>query len=195
MYSPSSARGSFSGYTPESHYSTPLQSPRMDDLTYRYSAEFERGVPTTGIYAQDGLWDDDELSSDATTVRPGSGSTFGQTSRKRASWKAERSSVKGRSRSGTVSSSSNAKDDKAMWTWTRRPSTAARTTSQMERLPDSSMEAYPIPSPDTGRVVEKKKSKSMLRGKGRRGELTVDVPPANLADESVRRERSQPCSL
>lgn len=171
-----------------------ITTQNIDDIIYRYSAESDRGTPTVGIYAQDGIWDDDDLSSEAATVRRGSGSTFGHHSAKVGSASASvsgtgkgetsrsnRTSVKARSRSGTVGSAIVDKD-RSMWSWNKRSG------GVVETLPDARVEVIkqaPVPVPtqvsvQQGKTLEKKKSKSLLRGKGRRGELSVNVSPVSI---------------
>lgn len=154
------------------------QQQNIDDLVYRYSAESDRGIPKVGIYSQDGLWDEDETShSDAaTTIRPSSGSTFGASKSK-----AERNSVKSRSRSGTMAS--GAKTESGMWgAWGRKMSTTAPLT---EKMPNTIAEVIAQSPPVPPKGLEKKKSKSLLKGKGRRGELTVNVSSSSVEDGSV----------
>lgn len=174
-FSPFASTSSYQDYFHDS-YSTSNQD------SYDYIGELSRGVPTTGIYAQDGIWEEDELSSEATTIRPSSGSTFGHSSKRRQSIKPEKSS--GRSRSGTVGSV-HAKEEKSMWAWGRKPSGTNVPLSPVE-LPASSVEVTALPSQIPFKSLEKKKSKSLLRGKGRRGELSVQVSPNGQMDPVSR---------
>ena len=119
-----------------------------------YGYSVDNGIPTAGIYAEDGLWDDDEESQ---TIRPESTTTFGR----RQSSKAGGSL---RSRSGTASS---VKEDKVLWNWGRKTPVTTPTMSDTERLPEVRMEV--------SNGLKKEKTMSRLRGKGWRGELTVDV--------------------
>ncbi|WWC87177.1 uncharacterized protein L201_002063 [Kwoniella dendrophila CBS 6074] len=140
----------------------------VDEIIYRYSSEFDRivqapGTPTVGIYSQDGLWDEEEEDSNI-----------------------EQSQQAGPPRKNTVIVTKNSKSTKEnsnslyqtseskSWTW-RRPS-----MTQPNHSPNlTSEEQVPLPVPPKG--LEKKKSKGLLRGKGRRGELIVNVA---LEDES-----------
>ena len=151
----------------------------IDDVVYRYSADSDRGTPREGIYAQDGLWDDDELSSEATTIRPSSGSTFGRHSSRRQSRPGPTppASTKSRSRSGTVTSAARPEEKSGMWTWGKKA--AVPMTPVPVPMPEARAEVVTQP-----KGLEKKKSKSLLRGKGRRGELSVNVSPGD-PDESV----------
>jgi hypothetical protein len=119
----------------------------IDDMVYRYSSEQGRGTPTVGIYAKDGLWDDDE--SETYTARPSSSAPSSASNKRRFSVKT--GSSKGRSRSGTVT------------TVEERP------WAKMQAMMDS-------PEMSSPEVKSKeKRSNSRLRGMGRRGELSVDV--------------------
>lgn len=151
----------------------------IDDVVYRYSTDSDRGTPREGIYAQDGLWDDDELSSEATTIRPSSGSTFGHHSSRRQSRPGPTppASTKSRSRSGTVTSAARPEEKSGMWTWGKKA--AAPMAPVPVLMPEARAEVVTQP-----KCLEKKKSKSLLRGKGRRGELSVNVSPGD-PDESV----------
>ena len=154
------------------------QQQNIDDIVYRYSAESNRGTPKVGLYSQDGLWDEDDRScSDAaTTIRPDSGSTFGASKSK-----SERSSVKGRSRSGTMAS--GVKTESGMWgSWGRKQSMAVPLTDKNSNTTIEVSLQSPAVAP---KVLEKKKSKSVLRGKGRRGELSVNISPSGGDDEPV----------
>ncbi|WVW78806.1 hypothetical protein I302_100768 [Kwoniella bestiolae CBS 10118] len=138
----------------------------VDDIVYRYSSEFDRivqapGTPTVGIYSQDGLWDEEEDNLNSKQQGPSRKITIigGGT----------------KNRTGTVYSTSAGNDKN--WTW-RRPS-----MSQLHNSPSMSVEEQiPVPLPVPPKGLEKKKSKGLLRGKGSRGELSVNVTPD--ADES-----------
>ena len=146
------------------------ESQNIDDIVYRYSAELDRsfgGAPTEGIYARDGIWDDDEDDTDL-SVNRASSSTFGR----------KNVTVKGRSRSGTMASVirtasppplplPSSPREEGGWGWGRKVSSTSTATASAS---------------EQDRTVKGKKSFSKLRGKGRRGELSVAV---NLADESV----------
>ncbi|ORX33477.1 hypothetical protein BD324DRAFT_274629 [Kockovaella imperatae] len=186
----------------------------IDDEVYRYSAEFDRqqyfesmlkspsgfaglgvsipGIPRSGLYAQDGLWDEDDGISDSTTLRPVSGSTVGTGQTARHSSKASPStmnasaSTKSRDRSGTASSAVQpitleSRESKS-WSWNRKSATPA--TPIISEVP-SSPAISQTPESKRGRVhsLKSQRSKSRLRGKGRKGELSVDV--GNDPDESV----------
>ncbi|WWD22010.1 hypothetical protein CI109_106498 [Kwoniella shandongensis] len=198
-YFSNSAGQSPSFASPSAHYgtsawssSTPVASPgsnNIDDIVYRYSAEFDRapGTPTVGIYAQDGLWDEEEEDrksriSDANTARPSSSAT----SRKGSI--ATVPSVKGRSRAGTMSAATAAAaavvglgiedSGKAGWAWNKK----------------AGVEVSPTMPTDDGskKGLKKQKSKGFLKGKGRRGELNVVVPPE--ADESFEAPPPMPAT-
>jgi len=159
----------------DSHYS---RRQNIDDIVYRYSAEKDRGTPKIGIYSHDGLWDEEETSfSDAaTTIRPESGSTFGASKSK-----PDRNSVKSRSRSGTMSSA--AKTESGMWgSWGKKNPVA---TPLAEKMPNTTSEAVMHGPAVPPKGLEKKKSKSMLRGKGRRGELSVNISHSTTEEEAV----------
>jgi hypothetical protein len=151
----------------------------VDDIIYRYSAEYDRGTPTVGIYAQDGLWDDDE-QSETHTARPTSAapSSAGGSDRRRFSVKTGSSATKGRSRSGTVSTVVNPREDESNRTWTPVPGWARKASFQADGLALGSPSPDLMSSPEVpskSPVVKQKRSMNRLRGKGRRGELTVDV--------------------
>lgn len=164
-----------------SGYADPYHHYYLDEP--RFSAESDRGIPRTGVYAQDGFWDEDSLSSDAHTIRPGSSSTTVNSDKKAQS--SSRTSVKGRSRSGTVSSMT-AKEEVPLpsggiWAWGKK-TPVLEGGEQME----TRMEVL-----EPANALEKKRSKSRLKGRGRRGELTVSVAP-NPADESVSQYSCKP---
>ncbi|OCF59148.1 hypothetical protein L486_03649 [Kwoniella mangroviensis CBS 10435] len=149
--------------------STQQQTNNVDEVVYRYSSEFDRivrppGTPTVGIYAQDGLWDEED---DLNTNTKAS-----------ASGPSKKITIIGggsKGRTGTVYSTSGSNEKS--WTW-RRPS-----MSQLHNSPRMSLEEQvPVPLPVPPKGLEKKKSKGLLRGKGRKGELFVSV--AADADES-----------
>jgi hypothetical protein len=132
---------------------TAFQTQNIDDIIYRYSSEQDCGTPTAGIYARDGIWDEDEVSEPRPPSSAASTSTRTQ------------SSVKGRSRSGTVGSAM-AKEDQG-WSWSRR---------SRGPMPDIvSGVDYGVQEKTEYRLKEKK-SMTKLRGKGRRGELSITVP-------------------
>jgi hypothetical protein len=150
----------------------------------------DRGTPMNGLYAQDGIWDEDD-ESEVMSSAMGEGSSKGRsgasgtastgTSRavSSAAPSTARSSLRMRSRSGTVSSAKG-KDgeegEKGMWSWTRRarPSDPPATA------------AHPLV---VDKKVKKKESKSLLKGKGRRGELSVQVDPEEVCLARNLRER------
>ncbi|WVF70129.1 hypothetical protein IAT40_004917 [Kwoniella sp. CBS 6097] len=141
----------------------------IDDLVYRYSAEFDRahvvapGTPTVGVYARDGLWDDEDEDDQANRNDKLAGPSNTATASSSSSRKASIAS-KARSRSNTVSA--NTVEEKAkIWTW-GRPSMHASSPV---------MSSDELEKPVKGLGLEKKKSKGLLRGKGRRGELSVTV--------------------
>ncbi|KAK8846701.1 hypothetical protein IAR55_005788 [Kwoniella newhampshirensis] len=177
LASPSSQYGAYASSTP---VSSPPGPTNIDDIIYRYSAEFDRapapGTPTVGIYAQDGLWDEEEEdrasgTSDAHTARPSSAST----SASRKASIATVPSVKGRSRAGTMSAATAAAavvvglgiedKGKAGWGWNKKASVASVDVGPSTPIDDRS-----------GKGLRKQKSKGFLKGKGRRGELSVTVP-------------------
>ncbi|WVR04383.1 hypothetical protein IAU60_001385 [Kwoniella sp. DSM 27419] len=164
-------QGPFDYFTnaPSSSYSTePIVNLNVDDIAYRYSGEFNRapGTPTVGIYARDGLWDDEEeeQSQPSQSKRGTESSTTASSSRKTS---IAASSSRVRSRSNTVSATVSSAEDKSRgaWTW-RRPSMVQS---------QSPMLAADVEMPL--KKVEKKKSRGLLRGKGRKGELSVKVDP------------------
>ena len=144
---------------------------------YSLDDSFEdRGTPVNGIYARDGLWDEEDdsevlSSAPGTSSKGRSGTASVNTSGPSRAGSSvtpstARSSMRIRSRSGTVSSAKG-KDvdegDKGMWGWARRgrpsdpPAPAVTATVTVEKK------------------VKKRDSKGLLKGKGRRGELTVQV--------------------
>ncbi|EIW68606.1 hypothetical protein TREMEDRAFT_57154, partial [Tremella mesenterica DSM 1558] len=140
-----------------SSFSYQQQPQNIDDLVYRYSSELDRGAPTEGIYARDGIWDDDEEEAEQQQSKRASTSTFGRR---------KTSGVKGRT-SGAMSSVTDSPPpiptivkEEGGWGWGRRLGTG-----------------------DKEKSIKEKKSFSKLRGKGRRGELSVAV---NLGDDSDR---------
>ncbi|WRT65086.1 uncharacterized protein IL334_002028 [Kwoniella shivajii] len=150
----------------DSYFPPHNQQGNIDDIVYRYSAEVDRiaiaapGTPTVGIYSQDGLWDEEEdPSSSAKQAGPSSKKGITPTVTK--------------SRTGTVYSTTGNTENKN-WIW-RKPS-----MPQMNSPTIAMEDQIPLPVPSKG--LEKKKSKGLLRGKGRRGELIVAV--SNDADES-----------
>ncbi len=153
--------------SPDLKYSMDTSAQNVDDLIYRYSSEMDRptGTPTVGIYAQDGIWDDDESFETRQSI-----STV--TSGADKSGRASKASVKTRSRSATISSVvKEGSESPGGWSWNRR--------TQEVSVPD-----LPAPSKEeikASKSLKKKESKLRLIGKSRRGELTTD---AN-ADESV----------
>jgi hypothetical protein len=138
-----------------------LQTTNIDDLIYRYSSEYDRGTPTVGIYARDGIWDEDE-ESDVRSPSAASGSTRAQSS------KTGGSSVNGRSRSGTVGSAIVKEDKSGMWSWGRKSQMAPYIPDEVVE-PMMEVEVKPVKS------LRERKSMSRLKGKGRRGELSVCV--------------------
>ena len=138
---------------------------------YRYSTEYDRGTPTTGIYAHDGLWDEDVRPD----VRPSAIATTFNRRETQAS-----GSLKGRSRSGTVSTVA-AKEEKSggMWAWGKK--SHGTMTVDVEHSPNPAEEVRK--EGDGKPALKKEKSRGRLRGKGRRGELSVAT--AGDADESV----------
>ncbi|OCF41586.1 hypothetical protein I317_04598 [Kwoniella heveanensis CBS 569] len=140
----------------------------IDDIVYRYSAEFDRtpiiapGTPTVGVYARDGLWDDEDLDESNRTSR--NDKSAGSSTNPATASSSRKASIasKARSRSNTVSA--NTVEEKAkIWTW-GRPSMHASSP-----VMSSDEQEKPV------KGLEKKKSKGLLRGKGRRGELSVTV--------------------
>ncbi|KAK4685319.1 hypothetical protein P7C73_g4833, partial [Tremellales sp. Uapishka_1] len=131
----------------------------IDDLIYRYSSEYDRdrGTPTVGIYAQDGLWDEDE--SEAYTSVPTHASS------RAASVSTKSASTKGRSRSATVTTMAGPDPSSSMWNWSRK------TTPSAMPLGDSMVAGNVDLAP--AKTIKEKKSKNRLKGKGRRGELSV----------------------
>ncbi|WWC67615.1 uncharacterized protein I206_101525 [Kwoniella pini CBS 10737] len=166
-YFPPQAQSSSSSNYSSSKQTTQTQTNNVDEIIYRYSSEFDRitqapGTPTVGIYSQDGLWDEDDL--DFNPKHSGGASS----SRKSTL------TDKKNNRSGTIYTATPVEGKS--WTW-RRPS-----MSQLNS-PSIAVETQP-PMPLTAppKGLEKKKSKGLLRGKGRRGELFVNV--ASDPDES-----------
>ena len=153
------------------------EEPILDRLNlsfppYSPSSAQGSGTPTSGVYARDGIWDSDDSddASEAQTVRPNSGATFGISSRRQS-----KSSRAARSRSNTIGS---AKDERAK-SWSRKSSTTSpgvQPPTPAETLPAHRVDISTRPSVDAQRI-QKKASKNMLRGKGRRGELSVQVSP------------------
>lgn len=143
----------------------------IDDIVYRYSSELDRGTPTAGIYARDGLWDEDDTSR-RPAARPPLASTSA-VSRKDLV-------TKGRNRSGTVSTVIN-KEEKSggMWSWTKKSSGSP--VIDTHRSPEIARASHH--EEEIKQVLRKEKSRSRLRGKGRRGELSVAV--TGDPDESV----------
>ena len=156
----------------------------------------ETGTPIFGRYAQDGFWDDE---SDTTTIRQrGSSSTSHTIMTKSPASSGHRApSSKGHgdySRSVTPGGGSTHgpmpspgvtpdqwgkeedKADRGLFAWAKRPSVANLQAVMNGQPIDDHNRTSPPPVPT------KKKSFGMLKGKGRRGELTVSVDPA---DESV----------
>lgn len=182
----------------------------IDESQFRYSLDMrETGTPTVGIYARDGLWDEEDEEAESslgdTTVssssggrrtRPpsGTGSTW-TSSDKRSMTSKTAGSTKGRSRSGTVTASSAhghssmavspgpgaspvlpTHEDKSSgggWSWGRKASGGAGAS----RSPavDTKSDHYDKPA----KTLKEKRSFSKLIGKGRRGELRVDVNDEN----------------
>lgn len=126
----------------------------------------DHGTPTIGLYAQDGLWDEDEsFETNNSNVASSAASTI---DKKRLSTKT--GSSKGRSRSGTVTTPLPREEDRSGgggWNWGKKA---------VENPSPASTQA------SSTRVVKEKKSKSMLRGKGRRGELSVVVAKENVEE-------------
>ena len=126
-----------------------------------------------GAYSQDGLWDEDEAarklaaqpeSSQATTVSR------------------EGHSLKGRSRSGIISTlvpKEEKEKSGGMWGWAKKthgsPAVDVQLSPEVVKAPFREMNLIS--------VVKKEKSLGRLRGKGRRGELSVTV--TGDPDESV----------
>ncbi|ORY22436.1 hypothetical protein BCR39DRAFT_551583 [Naematelia encephala] len=135
----------------------------IDDIIYRYSAELGRGAgtPTEGIYARDGLWDDDEVSEAHTAGASSSGTSVNL-----------KKSVKGRSRSGTVSSITNPDEKSGVWNWGRKSPYMGSESPIIPFIPHAEeMLEKPV------KALKKIKSRNTLRGKGRKGELSVVVDP------------------
>ena len=141
----------------------------------------DRGTPMEGVYARDGIWDEEddsevlssnlgEGSSKARSGISGAGSAGTSRAASSAAPSTARSSLRMRSRSGTVSSAKG-KDaeegDKSMWSWTRR----ARPSDPPALAPSPSV---------LDKKVQQRQSKGLLKGKGRRGELTVQVDPKEV---------------
>lgn len=123
------------------------------DSTYQPSED--RGTPTVGIYATDGIWDEED-STEINSARYSSAAA--------SSIKTKGGSVKTRStRSGTVSPYPGDEEKGGMWAWARR---AGRESPVVEKSPESGL--------------RKRESKAKLRGKGRRGELVVVVDPEEV---------------
>ena len=156
---------------------------------YAVDTSFEtedRGTPLEGIYARDGLWDEEDDSIVLSSSHAGTGSSrkgrsgagsvhTAGTSRdahgSSAAPSTARSSLRMRSRSGTVSSAKGKEaeeGEKGLWSWTRR----ARPSD-----PPATAHVHVPPAVVTvaDKKVKKKESKGLLKGKGRRGELTVQV--------------------
>lgn len=157
----------------------------------------ETGTPIFGRYAQDGFWDDE---SDTTTIRQRASSSTQHTimTKSPASSGHRAPSTKGGDYARSVTpggggsthgpmpspgftpdqwSKEDDKADRGLFAWAKRPSVA-----NLQAV----MHGHPIDehhNKDTSPPVPaKKKSFGMLRGMGKRGELTVSVDPA---DESV----------
>lgn len=160
----------------------------------------ETGTPIFGRYAQDGFWDDE---SDTTTIRQrGSSSTSHTIMTKSPASSGHRApSTKGHgdySRSVTPGGGGSThgpmpspgltpdqcvkeedKVDRGLFAWAKRPSVAnLQAVMHGQAVDDHHHSNKDTPPP----VPTKKKSFGMLKGMGRRGELSVSVDPA---DESV----------
>lgn len=163
----------------------------------------ETGTPIFGRYAQDGFWDDE---SDTTTIRQrGSSSTSHTIMTKSPASSGHRAhSTKGGdhySRSVTPAGGGSSghgpvpspgltpdqwgreedKVDRGLFSWAKRPS-VANLQAVMHGHPIDEHHNKSKDTPPPPSVPTKKKSFGMLKGMGRRGELTVSVDPA---DESV----------
>ena len=114
-----------------------------------------------GIYANDGLWDEDE--SEVSTARYSSAASHAASSIKTKGG----GSMKSRSRSGTASPFPQDDEKVGMWGWTKRGR-------------DSPVQTINTGSPDVPKGLKKKESKIKLKGKGRRGELLVSVDPEEV---------------
>ncbi|WWC59133.1 uncharacterized protein I303_101681 [Kwoniella dejecticola CBS 10117] len=164
-YFPPQPQASTSKYEAQSQ----VQTNNVDEIIYRYSSEFDRvttqapGTPTVGIYSQDGLWDDEDVDFNPQS-KDIAGTTGSSSSRKNTL------TDKKNNRSGTIYSGATAPGEAKGWTW-RRPS-----MSQSHSPSIATEEQVPLPMPIPPKALEKKKSKGLLRGKGRRGELSVQVP-------------------
>jgi hypothetical protein len=142
---------------------TGFRAQNIDDIVYRYSSELDRGTPSIGIYAQDGLWDEEDVSTASIPV-PESGQA--------PTVQRKDLSLKGRSRSGTITTVAH-KEEKSggIWGWAKKSQGSPEIS--MHRSPEVS-KASPKES-EIKRGLKKEKSRSRLRGKGRRGELNVTV--------------------
>lgn len=128
------------------------------DADDHYQHSEDTGTPTVGIYATDGIWDEED--SLGSTARYSSSMSAAP-----SSIKTGKGSMKSRSRSGTASPFVQDEEKAGIWGWAKRG------------------RDYPLPerSPEAPKGLTKKESKAKLRGKGRRGELLVVVSP----DENV----------
>lgn len=119
-----------------------------DTLSHHMTGE-DRGTPTVGIYANDGLWDEED--SEISTTRFSSSAAT-------SSIKTKGGSMKSRSnRSGTASPFPPEEEKSGMWGWVQRGRDSPQSTDV--------------------KPLSKKESKAKLRGMGRRGELMVVVDP------------------
>jgi hypothetical protein len=120
----------------------------------------DTGTPTAGIYANDGLWDEED--SEISTAQYSSSNAVSTAT----SIKTRGGSMKSRSnRSGTASPFPQEEEKSGLWGWKRK----GRESHVAEK------------SPEVPKVLTKKESKAKLRGKGRRGELVVVVDPENVS--------------
>ena len=160
----------------------------IDDLVYRYSSEFDRGTPTVGIYAQDGLWEDEGVGLHTTQLPrntilpPRILVKQGDTGRK--------ATLRG-GKPGETALIAMQKEEKSskIWTWSKKPNGSP--PSDLQRSNDISEKMTQMV--DVKNILKKEKSRSQLRGKGRRGELSVAVngDPDESASHFVEDDRRQ----
>jgi hypothetical protein len=162
--SPTSYFTSIPSYGNEPYEYKAENSVNIDDLVYRYSHEYERdrGTPTTGIYAQDGFWDEDESVGHSTTgANTTSTANTSGVDLKSLSLKSATASLRTRSRSATVSTVLR-EEGTNMWGWKQRGEGSDGLALEMEKEPEVK-----------GKSLRKERSKSFLKGKGRRGEMSI----------------------
>lgn len=156
QYHPSSPNNDYFG-APFDHHTS------FDGMNF--GAAEEHGTPVVGIYAQDGIWDEED--SDVRTVSTATAKASGSEAASTYGDRSLSSRVGSyRSRSNTIIGPKDEEKQSGGWNWGRRPTAAGIASTA---VPDIA----PVPK------LKEKKSKSMLRGKGRKGELSVMVSAEN----------------